>query len=163
MLKDDSLFASAIAIRIFTINYFFWFQPWTIIGQMRQCVRFTDMQTVMVSLLRMRSNNENRAIAYNILGLITVGFWCAKCLGIDETLEQPKYPFLQKEICRLYHYINHGLLFGLMHIEYTPFNDNKEIGGDTLQIGKSLRVILFYLMCIYIPWYFFTDDRIYDI
>ena len=78
-------------------------------GQLRQCVRFTDMQTAVILLLRGGGPDAPDALAYNILALVTFGFWCAKCLGIGETLSQPTYPFLQKEICQLYHYINHGL------------------------------------------------------
>jgi len=151
MLQNDLLLASAICIRIFTINYFFWFQPWTIMGQLHQFVRFTDMQTVVIFLLR--GGVIKDSLAYNILGLVTFGFWCAKCLGIDETILNPTYPFLQKDICNLYHYINHGLLFAL----HQSFN-----GGEAA-IGETLLFILFYLMWIYIPWYFFTGDKIYDI
>jgi hypothetical protein len=41
---------------------------------------------------------------------------------------------------------------------HQPFN-----GGDGGGIGEALLFILFYLMLVYIPWYFFTGDRIYDV
>jgi len=159
VLSGDCLIATALAIRLFTINYFFWFQEWSLFGQIRQCVRFTDSQTVLcLSYWWSNRNPIVGQLAYNILALVTFGFWCAKLAGINETLVPTTYPFFQTEVSKLYHYINHGLLFLLLSVEHQPFN-----GGDGGGIGETLLFILFYLMLVYIPWYFFTGDRIYDV
>ena len=155
-LKGDCLVATALAIRAFTINYFFWFQPRTPFGQLRQFVRFTDSQTLVCLLHWLWPDNETiTTLCHHILAIICVGFWAAKLVfGIGETMVTPTYPFMMHEINKLYHYINHGLLwFIFTQTQTAPFNDLK----------TSLLYILFYIMLIYIPWYFITDDRIYDV
>jgi hypothetical protein len=196
-LKGDCLMATALTIRLFTINYFFWFQEWSLFGQLRQCVRFTDSQTVLCSVYWWSNNDPNIGqLAYNVLALVTFGFWGAKLAGIDETLVPTAYPFFQSEVSKLYHYINHGLLFLLLSLQHHTFRPTKIVNGTpewrhfssssgnpveiynlrlpsspilNLQryndgmIGETLLYILFYLMLVYIPWYFFTGDRIYDV
>jgi hypothetical protein len=165
-LKGDCLIATAAAIRIFTINYFFWFQPWTMFGQLRQFVRFTDSQS-LVCLMHWVFPNDKvvTSLCNHILAIVAVGFWIAKLFfGISETLVKPTYPFMMHEINKLYHYINHGLLWWIFQSTTThpntPFNDMQDFATT---IKPTLRYILFYIMLIYIPWYFITGDRIYDV
>ena len=173
--------ATALTIRLFTINYFFWFQEWSLVGQLKQCVRFTDSQTVLC-LVYWWSNSDHAfgQLAYNVLALVTFGFWGAKLAGIDETLVPTAYPFFQSEVSQLYHYINHGLLFLLLSVKHQPFRPtgnpveiyNLPLPSSPIlnfqryndgMIGETLLYILFYFMLVYIPWYFFTGDRIYDV
>ena len=155
LLKGDVLIACSMTIRLFTINYFFWFCEWSYFGQLRQFVRFTDSQTVLCLLYWLYDkNNDIEEITYNILAIVTFGFWVAKMFGIDETLVAIKYPFIQDIVTKFYHYINHGLLLLIISPLY-----RFSING----IKNTLLFILMYLMLIYIPWYFFTEDRVYDI
>lgn len=159
LFNNDYLLSTSLSLRFFTINYFFWFQKWTIEGQMKQFVRFTDSQTILCLLNKIFYKNKIiKEITFYIFTLITFGFWIFKFFNIDETTKKTKYPFLQSDINNFYHYINHGLLYLLFNIKY--FNDIKfTING----FKYTLIYILFYIMIIYIPWYFITDDRIYDI
>jgi hypothetical protein len=158
-LSNNMLLASALTLRLFTINYFYWFSKWSIQGQLRQFVRFTDSQT-LVCLLNWWFDKTSiiGELTYNVLALVSFGFWIAKMVGIDETLSPPIYPFYQREINKLYHYINHGLLFLLFSIQTPPLYGFTHNG-----INRTLLFLLFYIMLIYIPWYFFTGDRIYDV
>lgn len=161
ILNNNYLLSTAISIRLFTINYFYWFAEWSFRGQLKQFVRFTDSQTVLCLLYYYLNKNKLiEKITYNILLLVTFGFWIGKLSGIDETSTAIliKYPFFQTEINNLYHYINHGLLFLLFSIDKPIFY------GFTIDaINKTLLFILFYLMLIYIPWYVITNDTIYNI
>jgi hypothetical protein len=156
-ISNDYLLTTALTIRLFTINYFVWFINWDIQNQLRQFVRFTDTQTLVCLLYWWFNKSPIIAeLTYNVLFLVSVGFWIGKLMGIDENLPLIKYPFFQKKISNLYHYINHGLLFLLMAVK-TPHNYS--ING----CNNTLLFILFYLMLIYIPWYFITGDTIYNI
>lgn len=171
----DCLTATAIAIRLYTINYFFWFSERTILGQLRQSVRFTDSQTGLCLLCWYYGTDHPiiGPLTYNILFLVTFGFWFAKSLGIDETLNLQLPPYFQHEVSRLYHYINHGLLFTILNTtqptQYTlrlPFYNAPKYGENSetiVNVNNTLLFILFYIMLIYIPWYFFTGDKVYDV
>lgn len=156
LLNGDKLFATALTIRLFTINYFFCFFDWNVQSQVRQFVRFTDSQTLVCLLNWYYKTPIIEELTHNILMLVTVGFWIAKTMEIDETLISSEYPFLQQEVCKLYHYINHGLLLLL-------FTSSTNITNNMNSYKNTLLFILFYIMLIYIPWYFITDDTIYNI
>jgi hypothetical protein len=159
----DCLISTAVAIRLYTISYFAWFREWTLFGQLRQLVRFTDQQSVLCMLYtydRYHNGDHNEvitAVTYNILWMITAGFWTAKWFGMTETCMGDDYPFLHQVIHKTYHYINHGLLLLIFHTHH-PF-----IGGTHMGVNRTALYFLFYLMLIYLPWMFFTGDSIYNI
>lgn len=160
---DDYLLSAAMTIRLFTINYFFWFVPWTIQQQLRQCVRFTDSQTLLCVLNYYIHDARFEQITFNILAIVSFGFWIGYCCGIDEQFVKIPYPFMQEEISNLYHYINHGMLFLILFFKIISSTPQHNIEFYVESIKNTFLYVIMYIMIIYIPWFFITGDTIYNL
>lgn len=142
-----------LALRLITINYFYWFMSWTLYEQLKQNVRFTDCGT-LVSLLYTIDPQRYEGVCYAINWLITVGFWTGKSLGFNETLKKPKREIICHTINKLYHYLNHGLMLLIVSVK----SERTFITNDFLM---TLGIIVYYLCLVYLPWYLMTGDTIY--
>jgi hypothetical protein len=166
----NNLFLSCmIVFKLYPANYYYWFQSyyqynnlpkWT--GSLKQFTRFTD--SGHLASLIYYFYPAFFPVAFNIHGLITIGYWGGIYFFNMKDQDDRNSPELIKSFENMWIYSNHllPLLLFIRELWIQP-----ELCSMDLFTIHDLYNSYFWLYCwflfIYIPWRLITGDCIYSI
>ena len=161
---QDVVLSHFIAMKIFSINYFFWFEhcydylphPYNFL---KQFIRFTDSGYIAFAIYYFYP--DFYPIAHNVHFVITIGYWFAK-IGLNmEDSDSIEHPDIIKWFETGWTNVNHILPYLLLVSEIRKIDlCNNYFTWSDLYYSYIWGIIWF--CCIYIPWRTITGDCVYS-
>lgn len=164
---EDVFLSSAICLKCFTINYFFWFNHLyngkykplpNCLNWLKQFIRFTDTGH-LANLLICLDEKRWFTTAFSVHFIITVAYWSAKGVGKMPDLDEVKDPIIWKPFEKVMCGLNHSLpLFLLSRIAIV-----NKYSYELSDMLTAMAWIYAWFCCIYLPWRVVTRDVVYEI
>jgi hypothetical protein len=169
LITQNIFLTTIITLKLFPANYFYWFHHYynynipKSYNFLIQFVRFTDIGHVVSFIYFF--NPSFLPIAYNIHFVITVGYWFGKMYNLIDMAKLQK-PDIISWFVNCWTYCIHVLPFVLLLNEIKQLKSHNNLCYEyfTLQdLMYSFSWIYFWLIFIYIPWRYITNDPVYTV
>ena len=172
-LTKSHYITMAVYIKLFSINYFYWFGTYFHYLQnprmnwIKQFIRFTDTGHLATFLPIVFTNVL--PVSHNIHFVIMAGYWIGK-LAFDmkdaDTLQiaDPHLFTWHNDLCT---YIHHTIPYLFIYSLWKEQTMNRHIVCEYEYSNQSLWYSYVWLYiwfgCIYVPWRYVTGDTVYSI
>lgn len=166
--SGDLFLTATLILKFYSANYWYHYAsyydyikpPYSHLNAFKQCIRFTDTGHA-VSLLYSIVDKSWLPIAYNVHGIITVGYWFGKLFLDMPDADAILIDGLDPTITNTMSYMTHIVPFAMIV---------HEIMATECSCAFSLTSLLqtyvwFYawVTLIYAPWRYYTGDYVYSI
>jgi hypothetical protein len=159
-IKQSFFFSTVVILKIYTVNYYFWFGH--LLHQkyywIKHFVRFTDTGHIISVIYVFYP--QILPVAFNTHFVITFGYWIGKLLLSLNDVDVLYNKEIIKWITNCWSYSTHGLPLILFTNEIIQNFDGNNYFSFTSLIYSYLW-IYGWLFFIYFPWRYFTKDPIY--
>ena len=166
--KYNFYIASCIAIKLYSVNYFFWFGNLLNLFKnprhnwVKQFIRFTD--TGHIASFMILSAPSLLPVAHNVHFTIMAGYWLGKFAFNMKDADKLMISDIDADHMDLCTYIHHTLPYLLMlHQMYNQQYISCYIEYDTLNLIYTYAWLYSWFIFIYLPWNYFTGDKVYSI
>ena len=163
IITNDLFLSTTIALKVYPINYFYWFNDkysylpnhnWV-----KQFVRFTDSGHIVSFLYYFYP--KYLPLAFTIHYVITFGYWTGRILLQMEDSDKLYIHELDSRYENIWSSMLHSFPLILLSHEIITKNECVPFGYENLKLSYAWEY--FWFFCIYIPWRFYTGDCVYDI
>ena len=167
MVTQDLFLSSIIVIKLYSINYFYWFgnhynffPQYPRLNWVKQFVRLTDTGHFASFLLYLFPNSI--PLAHNVHFLIMTGYWGGKLLFQVEDADR----ISNSDDIVLWHsdllaWTHHTLPY--MLVAHKLYTDTACHQFDSYTLLLTVAWTWSWFFCIYLPWRALTGDPVYSI
>ena len=161
---NDFHLSTFISLKLYSTNYFYWFgEHYTYLPKsynfIKQFVRFTDSGHIVSFIYYVYPNAL--PLAHNIHFTITGGYWIGKLAlnlkDADVLQNEEIIPWFNQYIT----YCLHGVPYTMMLHDVIICKRQDLFNGTDL--FYSYAWLYCWVLFVYIPWCYFTKDRVYSI
>ena len=165
-MSNNFFLSTIICLKLYPINYFYWFNDYyhyknipRKFNWIKQFIRFTDSGHLASFIYYFYPSFL--PISFNIHFLITFGYWVGKvCFGMKDA-DCIEDKIIIKSVDNFVSILNHS--FPLIMIIYEINQDSTYAVFDYQNLFYSYVWGYSWIMFVYIPWIYITDDYVYNV